>query len=136
LHHAEVEARLHVGSSHRNGHAAGQGRVLQKARLHEIGLGDAEVFVEGLQVLVVEQRDLDRGVDREVASEQRAHASRDRAVVGAASIPEDVPPRARFDESRGVAKRRRGGGRCARGQQGESSQEGAPGCALSHVGPM
>src|SRR4029453_1331972 len=66
LDEVEVVGRAH--SSEEGG--CREGGVLQEARLHDVGLRDAELLVGGLQRGVVEERDLDGGLRGQIACEE------------------------------------------------------------------
>ncbi|CAJ7226688.1 Uncharacterised protein [Burkholderia pseudomallei] len=71
---AQVVARMRA--------AEREAGVRQPSRLHEIGLGQAELRIRSLQAAVVQQRDLNRVVDAERLRQQRLRATRHGIAIG------------------------------------------------------
>jgi hypothetical protein len=115
-------------AGHRDRHAYPEDGVLKETCLHQVRLRKAELFVGGLKILVVEQRDLDGRVERQRDGKELSEATGDGLILRAALIPEDVSARALGDEARGVTKgRRRRRGRASR-EDGENEKR----CRANH----
>ena len=82
-HHAELKIRAHPRQ--RKEHRRVEERILEQARLHQIGLADAELGIDGLKIAIVQQRDLDRVIGGQSPFEQRSQLFRGLLVqLGAA----------------------------------------------------
>lgn len=123
--HREVSPRRDITAPRRDRkfEAAAEDRVLEETRLHEIRLRDAQILEGSLEMPVVEQRDLDGAVDRQLARKKSAETACSSRVLFVSLIPMDLAIDPRANEPRGVLKRRfRRGRRATRQRKGENEQ--------------
>jgi hypothetical protein len=98
------ELEVRAGAGQWEEHAGVEQRVLEKTRLHQVGLRNAELRIRGLKIAVVQQRDLDGVVSGQAPFEQRPEPIARLLVQLDAAVPMNPHRRAFLDRGAQLGK--------------------------------